>query len=61
MQINTLLMLLNDLYRVDNVIEPHPNALIQGNSKQIIGIHYTLHTNRDIVINTAFKELNSLK
>ena len=46
-----------DPYKVDNVIVQQSAAFIQSNDDQIICMENSLHTNGDIVANTAFKGL----
>ena len=52
--------ILTDLYKVDKVIVQQPAAFIQSNDNQIFCMENSLHTNDDIIVNTAFKELKSL-
>ena len=49
-----------DPYKVDNVIFQQPAAFIQSNDDQIICIENRLHISDDIIVNTAFKELEIL-
>ena len=45
---------------IDTVIVQQLAAFIQSNDDQIICMENSLHTNGDIIVNTAFKELNIL-
>ena len=49
-----------DPYKVDKVIVEQPAAFIKGYDDQIICMENSLHTNGDIIVNTAFKKLKIL-
>ena len=49
-----------DSYKVDKVILQQPAAFIQSNDDQIFCMENSLHTNGDIIVNTAFKGLKML-
>ena len=49
-----------DPYKVDKVTVQQPASFIQSNDDQIICMENSLHTNGDIIVNTAFKELKIL-
>ena len=49
-----------DPYKFDKVIVQQPAAFIQSNDDQTICMENSLHTNGDIIVNTAFKELKFL-
>ena len=49
-----------DPHKVDKVIVQQPAAFIKSDDDQIIYIENSLHTNGDIIGNTAFKELKIL-
>ena len=49
------------MYKVDKVIVQQPAAFIQSNGDQSICVENSwLHTNGDIIVNTAFKKPKNL-